>query len=401
MIKSSNMVINNSVDYGMEEAFPEQILTDELYPYLKSFFCILSLMFSMPAVCFNAINVLIFCAIGMTDSITVCFLYLAVCDFCTMVSLSVGAFFTLFFSLSIPGSQNLATYTFATAVVHGLFLDLASATTTYIALQRGLCVAWPFLTRHAFTRDRTLAVLFAITVVLLGCGMPRAVTFRFINVLDPKNNASQIAVAHFFKIYRHFDALYLTFLKLIMGFTQYIVMSVCAVAIYIGMRSSIRLKSASSSAGSDSYNARSNHETLEKTEKAESSIEGVEQKNTENDVTDINPKEKKDTGKKPPQRELLVIKQALTIVVLQVICTTPGIIVYIFAMIEPRFRMGTEYHNLFFVIYGAVDWSYAVNAFFNFFIYLNFNSKFREFFNSVFTCGKYLATETRLLSQVN
>ncbi|GFN94335.1 chemosensory receptor c [Plakobranchus ocellatus] len=239
------MTTNNSIDGGLEEAFPQQILSYELYPYLRSLFCILSLMFSVPAVCFNAINILIFCTIGATDSITVCFLYLAVCDFCTMVSLSVGAFFTLFFSLRVPGSQNLATYTFASAVVHGLFSDLASATTTYIALQRGLCVAWPFLTRYAFTRNRSLAVLIVITVVLLGCGMPRAVTFRFIKVPDPNNNASQIAVAQFFEIHDNFKTLYLIFVKFFMGFTQYIVISVCAVVIYIGMRSSMRLKSAS------------------------------------------------------------------------------------------------------------------------------------------------------------
>ncbi|GFN94327.1 chemosensory receptor c [Plakobranchus ocellatus] len=345
LIKSSKMATNNSIDSGLGEVFPQQILSYELYPYLRSLFCILSLMFSVPAICFNAINVLIFCLIGATDSITVCFLYLAVCDLCTMVSLSVGAFFTLFFSLAVPGSQNLATYTFASAVVYSLFSDVASVITTYIALQRGLCVAWPFLTRHAFTRDRTLAVLIAITVVLMGCGMLRAVTFRFIYVPDPNNNASQIASVHFFEIYRHFDALYFIFVNLTMGFTQYIVMSVCAVAIYIGMRSCIRLKSASSSAGSDSYNVRSNHETLEKIEKAESGVKRIEHKKHKNDITN-----KKDTGKKPPQKELLVIKQALTVVVLQVICTTPGMIVFISTMIEPRFGMETEYHNLFLVI---------------------------------------------------
>ncbi|GFN94334.1 chemosensory receptor c [Plakobranchus ocellatus] len=142
------------------------------------------------------------------------------------------------------------------------------------------------------------------------------------------------------------------------------------------MRSSMRLKSASFSAGSD------------RTQKTESSAKPVGQVNTKLDATDIKTGVKKDADKKPPQKELLVIKQALTVVMLQVICTTSGIIVYIFVMIEPRFRMGTEYQNLFFVVYGAVDFSYAINAFFNFFIYLNFNSKFKQCFHSVFTCGE-------------
>ncbi|GFO24838.1 chemosensory receptor a [Plakobranchus ocellatus] len=152
------------------------------------------------------------------------------------------------------------------------------------------------------------------------------------------------------------------------------------------MRSSIRLQSASSSVGPGSCSNRSNCETLGNSAKTESSVKPKGQIKTEKGFTDYKNESKKDSGKKAPQKELLVIKQALTVVVLQIICTTSGIIVHILALIEPRFRMGTEYHNLFFVVHGAVDLSYAVNAFFNFFIYLNFNSKFKQCFYSVFTC---------------
>ncbi|GFN74863.1 hypothetical protein PoB_000136900 [Plakobranchus ocellatus] len=94
------------------------------------------------------------------------------------------------------------------------------------------------------------------------------------------------------------------------------------------------------SAGSDSYSARSYHQTLQKTKKCEICDKPIWQENTENDDKDIKTGVKKDASKKPPQKELLVIGQALTVVMLYVICTTPGIIVYIFAMIETRFRLG-------------------------------------------------------------
>ncbi|GFN74229.1 chemosensory receptor c [Plakobranchus ocellatus] len=341
------MATNNSIEVGIQVAFPKQILSSELYPYLNSFLCILTLMFSMPAICFNAVNVFIFCKIGVTDSITVCFLHLAVCDFCTMVAQSVGAYFTLFFILNVPGSENFSTYTFATATTYSLFLDVASATITYIALQRGLCVAWPFLARHAFTRNRSLLVLITITVILVGSGMPRAVNYRFTEIPDPTSNSSQIMIVHFSDIYDHLDAFYLIFVKIFMGFTQYIIMSVCAVAIFIGMTSSMRLKSTSSSAGSDSQ---ANQESVEKSENAE----GNDKKTDENPKV-INSETKKEKDKKAPQKELLVIKQALTVVLLQIFCTTPGIIVFLYSMFEPRFQIGTEYHNLFFVVFASVD----------------------------------------------
>ncbi|GFN74226.1 chemosensory receptor c [Plakobranchus ocellatus] len=383
------MATNSSIEIGSQVTFPKQILSSELYPFLNSFLCVLILVFGMPAICFNAVNVFIFCKIGVTDSITVCFLHLAVCDFCTMVALALGAYFTLFTVLGVPGSENFFTYAFATATTYGLFSDVASATITYIALQRGLCVAWPFLARNAFTRNRSIVVLIIITVFLLGCGMPRAVSFRFIQIFDPSSNSSQILIVHFSEIYDQVDNFYLIFVKLFMGFTQYIIMSVCAVAIFIGMTSSMRLKSTASSTGSDS-------QAIPKSVKKSENLEGDDKK-TDKSFKFINAETKKEKEKKAPQKELLVIKQALTVVLLQIFCTTPGIIAFIYSLFEPRFEIGTEYHNLYFVVYACVDLSNAVNAFANFFIYLNFNTKFRHCFHSVFHCGK-LAKETANVS---
>ncbi|GFN74228.1 chemosensory receptor c [Plakobranchus ocellatus] len=227
-----------------------------------------------------------------------------------MVAQSVGAYFTLFFILNVPDSANFSTYTFATATTYGLFLDVASAAITYIALQRGLCVAWPFLARHAFTRNRSIVVLITITVFLLGCGMPRAVNFRFIQIPNPTSNSSQVLIVQFSDIFGHVNAFYLIFVKLFMTFTQYVIMLVCAVAIYIGMRSSMRLKSTSSSIGTDSE---PNQESVGKSENPE----GNDKKTGKNPEV-VNTVTKKEKDKKAPIKELLVIKQDLTIVLLQI-----------------------------------------------------------------------------------
>ncbi|GFN74238.1 chemosensory receptor c [Plakobranchus ocellatus] len=392
------MATNSSEGVNIHVAFAGQILSRELFPYLTSLFCIFALIFSVPAVCFNAINIFIFCKIGGTDSITVCFLHLALCDFCTMVFQSIGSLFKLLFSLNVPGCRNLSTYTFATAVTYSLFLDVASATTTYIALQRGLCVAWPFLTRHVFTRNRSLTVLVIITLILLGGGMPRALTFRFRQLPGPTNNSSPIVIVQFLGIHGHFDAFYLIFVKIIMGFTQYITMAVCAVAIFIGMRSSIKLKSVSSSAGSDSNNKKSKPGSLGNPETTENRVKPPTQKKIGMNSEDAPTEAKQEKGKKVPQKELLVIKQALTVVLLQVFCTTPGIIVFIYSMFEPRFELGTEFHNVFYVVFSGIDMCYAANAFANFFIYLHFNSKFKYCFHSVFQFQKRSGNENINLS---
>ncbi|GFN74251.1 hypothetical protein PoB_000075700 [Plakobranchus ocellatus] len=131
------MATNSSVG----PALPEQIRTSEWHKCLKIPFCILSLMFGVPAICFNAINIFIFCKNRVTDSITACFLHLAICDFCTVEFQCIGLIFKLLFSFKVSDCENLSSYAFAAAIVYGLFLDVASATPTFIALQRGLRVA--------------------------------------------------------------------------------------------------------------------------------------------------------------------------------------------------------------------------------------------------------------------
>ncbi|GFN74252.1 hypothetical protein PoB_000075800 [Plakobranchus ocellatus] len=89
-------------------------------------------------------------------------------------------------------------------------------------------------------------------------------------------------------------------------------MLVCAVAMAIGMRSSMRLKLNFSSAGSDSQSKQ------ESVEKAERNRKPPGHKKTGQDFQDTTTETKKEKDKKASQKELLVIKQALTVVLIQI-----------------------------------------------------------------------------------
>ncbi|GFN95670.1 chemosensory receptor c, partial [Plakobranchus ocellatus] len=332
--------MNESVDLHVEvqEVSRRQIISDELYPFMNSLFLIMTAMFSVPAILFNAMNVFIFCKIGVTDSITVCFLHLAVCDFFTMINVSLGAFFTIFFVLGVPGSKNMATYTFVTAMAYGISQDIAAATTTYIALQRGLCVAWPFLARRAFTKKRSIIVLMVITIFLIGCLIPRTVSYKLIYVPDPTSNSSQILIIHFLDLWNNVTNFYFIFVKIFLVYIQYTIMSICAVAIAIGMKSSIKLKSTSSSAPSISSESKSNHKKASETGMNESSFESPGVSKDGKDSQTSGKEEKDKNVQKREGKEYLVIKQVLIVVLVHIICTTPGIATFIYEMYESRFE---------------------------------------------------------------
>ncbi|GFN78729.1 peptide receptor gpcr [Plakobranchus ocellatus] len=370
--------MNSSSYLDIEIGSRRQIVSDELFPYLNILAWTSILIFSVPAVCFNAINVIIFCKIGVTDSITVCFLYLAVCDFCSMVLASLFSFFRVCFLFSVPGSENFRTYSFNAGTPYYLFLTLAAATTTYIALQRGLCVAWPFLTRNAFTRNRSIVVLVSIYFILFGCWLPRASSYRNIYVPGRTTNSSRILVVHYLGVWKHVDSFYNIFVQIFLLFVQYMLMLICAVAIAVGMRTSMKLKSTSTSAAPDSRGNRSDPKKLENTREFE---------NVQNNTLDSRSESNTGLNKKSmlnKRKEMQVIKQAFIIVLVNIICTAPAIPTIIYNLVEPKFQRGSDYQNLFFIVIGFVRMSEAVNASMNLFIYLNFNTKFRTCFSSTF-----------------
>ncbi|GFN82729.1 chemosensory receptor c [Plakobranchus ocellatus] len=367
-------------------ALRRQIVPDELFPYLNALACFTTLIFSIPAVFFNSINIAIFFKIGVTDSITVCFLYLAACDLCSMVLISFSASFQVLYVLQAPGSKKFSTYAFNAAFAYALPLSMAAATTTYIAVQRGLCVAWPFLTRHAFTRNRSIVVLTITSIILFGCWVPRTVAFRNVYVPDPAMNSSQILIVQFLGMWSPADYFYLITVKIALVYIQYITMSVCAVVIAIGMRSSIKLKSASTV----SFDNRSDSQNSENSTVKKDAGVPMEVKNVN---TDLKTASKQESDKKIQQKgnkELQVIKQAFVVVLVHVICTNTMIPAVIYNLIEPKFQVGADYNNLMYIVFGFVNTAEGLNAFINFFIYLNFNSKFRNCFGTVFNISKFI-----------
>ncbi|GFN85183.1 chemosensory receptor c [Plakobranchus ocellatus] len=370
--------MNSSTNSNIEIGSRRQIISDELFPYLNTLAWASIFIFSVPAVFFNAFNISIFCKIGVTDSITVCFLYLAVCDFCSVVLTTLMGFFQISFLFGFPGSENFRTYSFNVAAVYALPMSLAAAATTYIALQRGLSVACPFLIRNIFTRKRSIIVLTTLSLILFGCWLPRATTYRNIYVPGPTTNSSQILVVHFLGVWKHLDSFYNIFVQIFLLFVQYIIMSICAVAIAVGMRASMKLKSTSTQAGNVSRRNRFD------SQKSENKRHVKKMQNNFMDFRNQPTKESLKMSVQKKTKEMQVVKQAFIVVLLNVICTTPAIPALIYNVMEPKFQARSDYQNIFFVALGFVRLCESANAFFNFFIYLNFNTKFRNCFISIF-----------------
>ncbi|GFR74728.1 chemosensory receptor C [Elysia marginata] len=357
------------------------VLTDPLISsgvadILMATFCFLVLTFSMPAVVLNILNIYIFINTKI-DSITVCFISLSISDLSSMLLLTHNAITGFLIAYGVPWGKNLRTYAFLFTFPIGLSVDTSSATTTYIALQRGLCVALPFLTRHLFNKNRSLVICVSVFLFILACSTPRATSIRLKTIHDFADNTSTILTIQYLKYWRPFDSFYTIFVKTALVCIEFCVMIVCASLISYGMKSSMKLKLNSSSQSSQPQPHDSG-----KMEQKNNAGSRAEEMNKD--------KEKSRSGKeqsltKKEAKESLVMKQSLMVVLIHIIFTTPRMLASLFVVFEPRYRVGGEYQNLYFVSYSSISVTDSINAFANFFVYLRFNSKFRKFFEEL--CG--------------
>ncbi|GFO26784.1 chemosensory receptor c [Plakobranchus ocellatus] len=154
-------------------------------------------------------------------------------------------------------------------------------------------------------------------------------------------------------------------------------MILCAVAIFVGMRSSIELKNSSS--------ASSKFENHRKIHNQSGSAKHPDSKGEENVLANDIGGEVGKTEKKRDSKEALVVKQSLLVVLIQLICTTPRMIVSFYKFLEPRFEVGRQFNNLLYVVYLGINVFDSINAFLNFFVCFRFNSRFRNHFKSIFS----------------
>ncbi|KAK3706432.1 hypothetical protein RRG08_048000 [Elysia crispata] len=294
----------------------EPLISDHITNYIMVMLSLMILTFSFPATILNILNVYIFINTKL-DSVTVCFISLALSDLTSMLLMSIKASFSLIVVSGISWGRNLPNLSYFVAFIFILLMDMSSVTTTYIAVQRGLCVTFPFSTRHMFNKNRSLIICGTISLMILALSLPRFATFKLKTIPDPIDNNTILVVFEYLPSWDSFDKFNLIFMKTTLTFTEYVIMVICTVAISIGMRSSLKLKQKSNFSSSQTQS-----ESVLKTGKDEKFMD------------DIKSREKQQTQKND-SKESLVVKQSLIVVLIHVILTTPKIFVSLYKLFEP------------------------------------------------------------------
>ncbi|GFO39460.1 chemosensory receptor c [Plakobranchus ocellatus] len=241
-------------------------------------------------------------------------------------------------------------------VFFSVFRDTAAGITTYIAFQRALCVALPFFTRNALSRKRSAIVICSIAVFYLGCTFLRIANVRFVHIVNRATNSTRY-VLFFSDTYRTMDV-YLDLYRNITLFLEEAIIIICILVLANGLRSSKRL-----------------------VERSRSKAMGIsiDANQSDNDRDKSSTTVERTKGK-ADNKERDAVKQCLAIALFHVVYTLPRIMA---KSVPLFFSVLNLSGNLRFLI-NLISITDSVNAGAQFFIYMRFNRKFKEFVSSKF-----------------
>lgn len=306
---------------------------------LSVFRCVISVM----GLCTNVLNLNTFIKVGLDETVTISFFALAVSDF-FYCSLATVGLVPLLMSIA---ERNYSLYfylppnivAFYIVCVRRIFSVTSVLITTFLAIQRCLCVVLPFQVKSVFTRFRTFCFVAIIFTFSLICHTLYIFPHRIREFHSHKHNATQLE----WYLIPDSDQFVFPMAVLIgvaMNFGCQAVVLVSLVVMGIGLRRSLRFRK------SVTIDARTN-----------------------------------ETKTKETPKEIQALIQVSIVSGIFFTMNLPYIGFGITNLLVEDFGLGLAWRNFHRMFHNIMTMSELCNASVNFFVYFKCNSKFRACFS--------------------
>ncbi|KAK6979296.1 hypothetical protein BgiMline_020267 [Biomphalaria glabrata] len=301
--------------------------------YLTQGFCVLGMVTSVMCTA-------TFLRQGITDTVNVGLLGLALSDLFSLVTLSWlnVCYEPSFDSLDLPFIPLDVAYLTA-GWPHVFFTRITTWITVYITLERCFCIAAPMKVKAVFTPRRTVMYIVGVYLVMLASVFPIYYTARFANKFVPQKNITLLGIVF---ISDRNDIETVSFhINNILPLTAFILIIVgtAILARRLQQISKWRLKTVA----------------LNKSEEMLS-------------------------------RDTKIVKMIVSISTIFILCYLPGTIVFIWMMLDPELRIDGQHSYLFEAAFATLFLLEALNSSVSIFVYLGTSTKFRQTFWISFSC---------------
>ncbi|XP_076470818.1 uncharacterized protein LOC143300775 [Babylonia areolata] len=293
---------------------------------------------------------------GLKERINACLFTLSLVDLmCVSVAFVYSSDVTYMFVIGKGGELGLSAQFLMRNFLTGLAGMMSASQMVYcvITLERCLCITRPLLVKSFMSTRTTVVVLWTMVLFITGFTLFMAgIQYRALCVFDPTHDSVSYInyPTHFY--FRHkliLDSIYSSLMGLFIPAFSFICVTVCTVVTATELKKLTQWRESSSSAPTA--------------------------------VT---------------SRDIAITRIVIGTSVLFLVCMVPSILMRFSFLLIPDLALGGRYDNLAWVIRRFYQLSVVINSTFNFFVYYNYGSKFRETTHQLFSyCCQRVGVEDK------
>ncbi|XP_059163036.1 uncharacterized protein LOC131946348 [Physella acuta] len=337
--------------FNKTERFNEDSFKELLYLYNVWFVVVITSSLASFGILNNVINMAVFFRQGLTERVNFTLFCLALSDLLT--SLCALGYTTSYIEKLWPRDDRLEDNTLIVIFswVRCFFADTSSTLTLFISIERCLCVTLPFTFSTSFDSKKTKLVVFFIACFMTVNYVPFLGTMKLEYELLPETNRTELTfiitdLFLFMCVYNNFV------FGLSLAIICQVVIFVCAVLMYYGLRKSSKFRES---------------------------------------VKDVKSDKK---GNGLSNKEKRIVKMVMMLACLYLPTGLPQVGYVLASTFVPEVLSDVE-KGTFFISTSAILFLVTANGSLTFFIYYNFNSSFRATFLRGFTRQSLLGVDKK------
>ncbi|KAI8795543.1 neuropeptide receptor 15 [Biomphalaria glabrata] len=334
----------------------DKVVSDYLYNQFETFvaFWLISILCCLGLVT-NSFSMAVFMAQGFRDGVNISMMSIAMWDFIKCFTAVVNRLHGPISLISASAATSWRNMSFPVTAYTPIFSGYVTfCLTTYVSVERCLCVSRPFTFKAIFSRNFTLVAMVVISGVVFGAYVVVYFIYDIAYTFSPDFNTT-IAVYRynaFFYQSQNIVMPYYRFTGITIPFASFVVLCISSSCTVYYLRKSSQFLTAKN--GNDA---------------------GVKDNSTVNMSFS--------------RREKQVVAMLLSVIFTTIGNLFPRIIFYVAQLVEPELFLLRKYHNVFSVVAVCLFALDILRASVNFFLFLSMSTQFKQTFFRKYAANSY------------
>ncbi|GFO37462.1 chemosensory receptor a [Plakobranchus ocellatus] len=354
----------------------QQFISQEAYDTFFLVTIIINEGMSVLGVATNIINIIVFVKLGLRESTSISLLSLAVSDLLlTLLALWSNILYIPQFS-SFNTPLRADEMFFVTGGVARMFVSRTGALiTTYIALERCLCVIAPLKVKAIVTRRRTCTAMVTIFIITIGPSLFLYNNYHIAYYYYPDVNRTLLGASYIdTEVNYILDRVVTAVCGTAFLIFSFATTSVCTIYLVIYLQRSTKWRLTHSKTHDKTNEALSNNNDTNVT------VATVKDRRKK----EVESKKKSLTSTQRTSKDDRVVRTVVVITMLFIVCFFPGCVAFALYVALPGFTLYGRYGQLFVLVYTVCFIIEPINSCFNLFIYYSMGTHFRTMLHQVF-----------------